>query len=137
MKMHNKNVYLLTLYNANNIGAYLQTYSTLRLLNELGQETSLLKLKSNGSTSRNSLKKYLKKMELFKLLFKYKSRKKYNNAQNIFHKVGIDEIKKPATFIVGSDECWNLNSKSFYHHKEYFGVGLGNERVISFCSCAN
>jgi len=131
-----KKICLMTLYNANNIGAYLQTYSTVKILKKLGYETYLVKFDSN-SNSKRSLFKYIKQFGLRKMMYKYKSKSKYLECQKEFKEIRLEETNIDDTFILGSDECWNLLSTSFVHHKEYFGVGLENRKLISFASSAN
>lgn len=136
-----KKAYLMTLYLANNIGAYLQAFSTMEILRKYGLDVYFIRFETNieNKSKFEKIKKYLREFEIKKLFFKYLSTKKYNECQRIFKTKEINEClaDDDGIFILGSDECLNIESKSFSHHKEYLGIGMENKRLFAFASSAN
>ena len=139
-------VYIETLYEANNVGAFLQAYSLQTVLKKmLGDDNvEFIKMpKKNISGTRNSKAQkvmfYLKQRQFRKILFKYKTSKKY---YEVFDKLNIskeefDETKKYEMVVVGSDEVWNLASDNFTHHEQYFAKNILAECIISYAPSAN
>ncbi len=139
-------VYIETLYEANNVGAFLQAYSLQTVLQKyVGKDNvEFIKMpKKNGSGAGNTkLQKvlfYLKQREFRKVLFKYKTSKKYCE---VFNKLNIskdefDKSKKYEMVVVGSDEVWNLASDNFTHHEQYFAKNISSDCIISYAPSAN
>ena len=132
-----KKVYILTLFGANNIGAFLQAYATKKLIEREGFHALFVSFGGAQGSRTKAIMKYLKKLEFRKLFFKFNSSKRYSESQKIFERININDITEDGIYLVGSDEIWNLGSKSFAHQKEYFGIGLENKELFSFASSAN
>lgn len=130
-------VFILTLYSAINVGAFLQAFALQQTVEELGFEVKFAKFPLNTETYHNAVKvkKYFK--ELPKLVFKLRSRIKYKFEQAKLHVAPIEEVKNFDYVIVGSDEVWNVCNTNFEHHPEYFGEGLNPKKLISYAPSAN
>lgn len=131
-------VLILTLVGANNIGAYLQAFSMQETLRENGYDTAfgVLPAVSSGNAKKcgklGKIKKYLFSRNIKKLLFKGKDAKKYAKARERLSFCKFDAENEYERVVVGSDEVWNLRSRSFYHHPQYFGNGIKVKHLVSY-----
>lgn len=136
-------VSIATLYGANNVGAYLQAFSLQEVTKSIVGKNNCSFLRFSGLVARreNKLKKvarYLKKLKVRQLIFKYKTAQKY---QQVYNQLCIDtetfsEEKAYDTVIVGSDEVWNYTSQSFTHYDQYFAKRICANNIISYAPSA-
>ncbi|MBE7087134.1 MAG: polysaccharide pyruvyl transferase family protein [Clostridiales bacterium] len=135
--MDNK-VLILTLIEANNVGAYLQAFSMQEALRENGYDAEFGVLPTKNDQNAKSsgrlgkIKKLLFSGNLGKLLFKAKDSKKYAKARKKLALSKFDSEKEYTSAVIGSDEVWNINSKSFYHHPQYFGKDIKAKKIVSY-----
>lgn len=137
-----KKVCIVTLHGANNVGAFLQAYSLQRTITGMGDYDVCFAKFPRTVEQKGKLRKvlsYIKKGELKKLMFKKKTAKVYSDIRTKL-KIAKDEITEQPAYdivVVGSDEVWNLYSKSFVHYPQYFGKKLNAPKVISYAPSAN
>ena len=136
-------VSILTLHEANNIGAFLQAFSLQVVVESVvgNGNCSFIRFSKHVSNSDSKIKKavsYLKKLQVRKVLFKYKTSRKYEVAAKYLN---IDEKafsvnNEYDTVIVGSDEVWNCLSPSFVHYEQYFARNIKSNKTISYAPSA-
>lgn len=136
-------VSIMTLHGANNVGAFLQAYSLQTVIESIAGEgsSSFIRFPSGGAGRISKLSKamfYLKQGRLGTVMFKYRSAKKYAQAMSALHMDSeyFSPEKAYDTVVVGSDEVWNLDSKSFKHHPQFFAKNLKANNILSYAPSA-
>ena len=132
-------VSIATLHGANNVGAFLQAYSLQTVVESLVGEGAchFLRFPSEGTGKSSKWQKviyYLKQGQPKTVLFKYKSAKKYAQAMRLLHMdpVRFSPDNMYDAVIVGSDEVWNLGSKKFKHHPQFFAKNIQAKTILSY-----
>lgn len=132
---------ILTLFSANNVGAFLQAFSLQNVLIEIAPSAnvSFIRFPSSADNKIGKVAYYLKKLEVRKIIFKYLSSKKY---ARVLNQLRVDNIpfsseRQYDTVIVGSDEVWNIDSNNFTHHPQYFAHQIRAKHIISYAASAN
>ena len=131
---------ILTLHDANNVGAFMQAYSLQYFLEQNKIQSNFIKFAPTGNNSKISKAlKIIKSLKFNYLLYKYKTSKRYNliNDKLNLDSEYFDENKKYNNLIIGSDEVWNIESKTFTHHPQYFGNNIKSNKIISYAPSAN
>lgn len=133
-----KKISIITLIGANNIGAFLQAFALGRVFQDMGYEVEYLTMpgKTEKRGKLNKIVRYLKQKNIRMLFYKIKSGKKYSEARCQLTIVSYNPNAKYDIVVVGSDEIWNVASKSFEHYQEYFGKGISANRIISYAPSA-
>lgn len=133
-----KKISILTLVGANNIGAYLQAFALKTIFEKYGYSVEFLIVASNKAKRGRIGKiiRYLKTGNILTLAFKIKSDKKYSEARSLLNIKKYDLSSKYNCVVIGSDEMWNVISKSFEHFPEYFGKGINSDITISYAPSA-
>lgn len=131
---------ILTLHDANNVGAFMQAYSLQYFLEQNNIKSNFIRFTPTGNNSK--LSKAFKIIKSFKfnyLFYKYKTSKKYDliNSNLKLDKDFFNENKKYDNLIIGSDEVWNIESTTFTHHPQYFGNNIKSNKIISYAPSAN
>lgn len=139
------NICIITVYNSENCGSFLQAYALKAALEKLGHTVYFLN-RNNKDTS-HSLKLHIEDSikKALQLLFKdckniWKRYTAFTNAQKLFSTISeSDEIyHKTDCFVIGSDTLWNLNSKYFSKNIDiYFGKNLNSKIITYAVSVAN
>lgn len=137
-------VCIVTVYNSENCGSFLQSFALYDYLKKLGHKVYFLNRNVKGTS--HSLKPHIQ-VSIKKILkFRFKAFKaewqryfSFSDAQKIFPVISrnSDEYKSVDCFIIGSDTVWNLDNKYFIDNADtYFGVNLGNKKIISYAASA-
>lgn len=136
-------VSIITLYGANNVGAFLQAFSLQEVVSSITGADSCSFVHFPGKKAKQDSKikkavRYLKKLKVRKVLFKYKTSQKYQQSGQYLRidKAPFSENRKYDTVIVGSDEVWNVASKNFTHHQQYFAKNLKADNIIAYAPSA-
>lgn len=129
-----RKVSIMTLVGANNVGAFLQAFALGKVFDNMGYAVEYLSMsdKSEKQSKLNKIIRYIKQKHISMLYYKVKSGKKYSEARAHLTIVNYNPNEKYDIIVVGSDEMWNVKSKSFEHYPEYFGKGLSANRIISY-----
>lgn len=139
------NICIITVYNSENCGSFLQAYALKAALEKLGHTVYFLN-RNNKDTS-HSLKLHIEDSIKKLLQFQFKDCKNiwmrykaFINVQKLFPTISeSDEIyHKIDCFVIGSDTVWNLNSKYFSKNIDiYFGKNLNSKIITYAVSVAN
>ena len=131
---------ILTLYSANNVGAFLQAFSMQHVLEKscTSGEVSFIRSPSAQQSKIKKALRYFKSLKFSKLYFKYRTSKKYTV---VMKKLNIDEevfseSRQYDTVVVGSDEVWNITSNTFTHLPQYFARNINAKNIISYAPSA-
>lgn len=132
---------IFTIFEANNIGAYLQTYCLMTVVKRMGVEKVYIgrnaQIATQGSSRLAKVMKYLMAGDIKKLMFKLRSAAVYREIQSTFQMIDVATNHKLDCAIIGSDEVWNIKSKNFTHYPSFFGHGLNADRIIAYAPCGN
>ena len=133
-----RKVSIVTLIGANNIGAFLQAFALCKTTEKLGYEVEFLTIpgKKANQSKKDKILRYLKHKNYRLLWYKIKTGKKYTEARGVLPIQPFEQNKRYESVIVGSDEMWNVISKSFQQHPHYFGKGVQADRIISYAPTA-
>lgn len=120
---------IVTIYEAYNYGSFLQAFAMQEFLKSKGNEVLIL----DCSTSLKSIisRKYLAKsfkrsvLKLRRFLAYRKDWKLLNI--HILKKILILDVA-----IIGSDEVWNIDNKSFEHAKQFYGIDCHAKHIIAY-----
>lgn len=139
------NICIITVYNSENCGSFLQAYALKAALEKLGHTVYFLN-RNNKDTS-HALKPHIEDSikKLLQLQFEdckniWKRYATFTEAQKLFPTISEwDEIySKVDCFVIGSDTLWNLNSKYFSKNIDiYFGKNLNSKIITYAVSVAN
>lgn len=129
-----RKISIITLVGANNVGAFLQAFALGKVFENMGYTIEYLSMpiKSEKQSKLNKIIRYIKQGHIRMLYYKVKSGRKYSEARAHLSIVDYSPDAKYDIIVVGSDEMWNVGSKSFEHYPEYFGKGLSANRIISY-----
>lgn len=130
---------IVTVFNGNNYGAFLQAFSLEKYLEEKGHEVVFVK-----NNARNlhmmCLKKIIKKAlngELHGYKFQLRKRDQFLKCVKRFKVCNIKMTSALDLIILGSDEIWNIKRKNISRYPIFFGVGLNNSNIISYAPSIN
>jgi len=135
------NVLIITVYNHENCGSFLQAYALGRVISQHGHNVSYLYSPLTGkdySCIYNVLKQ-IYKGDLKAVPFFLARRRWFKKAQMCFHIYDSFFDPRPEVVVIGSDTLWN-HQKPFYRNmaKEYHGLSFPCSKVITYAiSAAN
>lgn len=130
---------IVTVYNSENCGSYLQAYALSKTLKNNGHESAfvLLKFKEHSITRKNYLKR-LAKIALkgnftgAKLTAARRKHFKQAIAQHLQIVKNTDELD---CCVLGSDVIWDVTSRLFRNHADFFwGSRFYPKKVISYAT---
>ena len=125
-----KSVMIVTLWDSNNYGAYLQAFSLGNYCRKLGYNVSYLEDSKEDHKLKNQISK-----KLNKTVYQIKLARKFKKAKNVFklvsHSFAVDYV------LVGADEVWNVNNNYFQHLDYYLGYNLNSKKIISYAPSCN
>ena len=123
---------IYTLYNSKNFGAFLQAFALKTFLEE-NYDCQTYFIENNTEESKINFKNLKKlKKNIYYFIQNYKFKKTYQHFKTISKEDKL--YKEIDTFILGSDEIWNVQNDFFEHIPEFFGIK--NRYNISYaCSC--
>lgn len=131
---------ILTLFQANNIGAYLQAHSMMKILQQLGYDVKFGYIPDKTKTRSNILHKifgYLKTGDIRKLLWKAKNVSMYREIQSAFPTIDLSNNPLFDAAVIGSDEVWSISNPNIVHHPYYFGYGVNATKKVAYAPCGN
>lgn len=135
---------IVTVYNTENCGSFLQAYALRRTLEKLGNEVYFLyrDLKGTPNTFKTFLKSSLIKIAKFdfgyaaNLRRRFKTFRAINKNQPIVYR-NTNLFNEIECFVLGSDTIWNFSSRYFHNNKEtYLGINLPDVKKITYAPSA-
>lgn len=123
---------LVTIYKCYNYGSFFQAYGLQKYLQDMGHEVSFL-----PTDTKYNIKYRLRKQfnrDIKRDLFSLKSCKAYLRDWRLYN-IAKKSQNDFDMIIIGSDEIWNIQNKSFTPDSRYYGLNLPTDKVISYASC--
>lgn len=126
---------IVTIYNGNNFGAYLQAYALKKYLGKQGNSVYHIKINKDSEAKvyfyRWVSKRWLKGIPYAFRYLKY-GRKKYKYFKTAWKEFSV--VNTDTSFdavILGSDEIWNVNNTPF-KNPLFYGIGLRANKTIAY-----
>lgn len=140
------NICIITVYNSENCGSFLQAYALKAVLEKFGHNVYFLE--RNKKDTSHSLKLHIKDSIKKLLQFQFEDCKNiwkryqaFSKAQELFTTTNKAEniYNEMDCFIIGSDTVWNLDSEYFSKNIDiYFGKNITSKKIITYAvSVAN
>lgn len=125
---------IVTVYDSNNFGSYLQAYALKKVIEKLGHNVYFIKFRTEKEAKKVFFPGKRKLLHYIKTY--YFNNKKYNlflKDRKIFDEISIKDVDKNSfdIIIIGSDECWNVKTETF-RNKCFYGIDLPIKRKIAF-----
>lgn len=121
---------ILTLWDSDNYGAYLQAYSLGKYLEKKGNEVYFYKITKKSKRPFSYVtRNFTYTPYLYVLFHKYKKYKAKFKLCDVTDKMDIA--------IIGSDEVWNTKNVSFIHYPQYIGEKLSAKKTITYAVSCN
>ena len=122
---------VVTPFDSNNYGAYLQAYSTKTVLKGYGADIAFLRFREDGGRKRlfwrlKPGRHHLKSPASY-FVDRDFGRRKYrvfSEAWGRFAAEGMAQFVERDAFVLGSDEIWNVKHAVFRDNPVFFGYGL-------------
>lgn len=137
-----KKAIIVTVYNSENSGSYLQAFALMKTLNSLCYQVRFLKrdTKNTSHDDSKTLKGILRSICRLNILSALRCWRQWHNFEsaqrNFITCVKNDEYYNESDLIVlGSDTIWNFESAYFKRNaSKYTGANFGNKKVISYAA---
>ncbi len=135
------NILIITVYNHDNCGSFLQAYALGKVLEQRGHNVSYLESPLIGKDYSRvyAVLKYIYKGDFKAIPYLLARRKKFKKAHKLLHVYNPSTDPVPEVVVIGSDTLWN-HQKSFYRTmaEEYHGLSFPQSKVITYAiSAAN
>ena len=130
---------VVTVYNSDNYGAFMQAYSMQEFLKSQGCDVYFLKNKARN-LNMLTIKKIVKRITKANFRgfgYQLARRKQFVKANAVFKECSFEETKDMQLAVLGSDEIWNIKRKSIYSYPSFFGKDVNAKAVISYAPSAN
>lgn len=123
---------LATIYKCYNFGSFYQAYGLQKHLEDLGHNVYFLPL-DDLYNKKYRLRKQFNR-DIKRDLFSLKSCLAYNKDWHLL-KIAKKSDRDFDLVIIGSDEIWSINNKTFTPAPEYYGVNLPCEKAFCYATC--
>jgi len=129
---------IVTVYNSENCGSFLQAFALSQALKKLKHETMFIR--QNFSDHSASVRNYIKSIIKAVLKGRFSDAKRIAKKRVAFHNAFsnikvIDGLELPACCVLGSDVIWDVTSSFFKnHHRFFWGTQFNGAKVISYAA---
>ena len=130
---------IVTVYNSENCGSFLQGYAMMRFLQKNGHEAVLIR--QNFSDHSASTRKYLENITKFALKGKFRAVKQQMKRRAVFRQAIAKKLRVVKTAegldccLLGSDVIWDVTSPFFRKHNAFFwGTQFSSAKVFSYAA---
>jgi len=118
---------IFTLTHALNYGAFYQMYAMTRFFEKSGYDVTVFDCQRTLKYKVLRLFSYNPDRQVRKIIL----HRKYKNDRAVI-RIRPYENEKLDFAILGSDEIWNLENRSFEHSPEYVGLGISARSIIAY-----
>lgn len=138
-----KKICIVTVYNSENCGSFLQAYALKKKIESLGYDVYFYKRNTKGTSLSlcETLKFVLKKIlkgnfvaginQLKKHIFFKQNSKQFRTIDK-----NSTEFNNISCFVIGSDTIWNFDNKSFYNNRKVYTGELFPKKKITYAASA-
>lgn len=125
-------IQIITLWSADNYGAYFQAFALKTYLQTEypSAEISFLRDTKEEKHRFSWISKSVKKS-----LYQYKLQREFNKARDEFQLSDIGDTIDIC--IIGADEVWNVSNTFFKHIGAYVGIGVKGKKCIAYAPSSN
>lgn len=130
---------IVTVYNGNNYGAFLQAFSLENYLQEKGHEVYFVKnnARNLGKLCLKKIAEKIMRAEKRGYLFQFKKMMQFRKAISHFKECDMEDVSALDMIILGSDEIWNVGRKNINRYPVFFGEGIKNQNIVSYAPSIN
>jgi len=134
--MTNPRILIVTLFNAQNFGAFLQAYAMQEVLKSLGLTPFFLDFYPSKPFIRR-IRSSFTGLGSGYASFRFQQKKKsiFNQAVSTLNVVKVSSSSDYSAAFFGSDEIWNVVNPGFKTHKELFGIDVPVRKKFAYASC--
>lgn len=123
---------IATIYKCYNFGSFYQAFGLKRYLEHLGHEVLFLPLDTDYNKKYRFHKQFNR--DIKRDLFSLASCRSYAKDWRLL-KVAKKREKDFDLVVIGSDEIWSINNKTFTASDEYYGLSLPADKAFSYAPC--
>ncbi len=123
---------LVTIYKCYNYGSFYQAFGLQKCLQDMGHEVSFI-----PTDTKYNIKYRLRRQfnrDIKRDFFSLKLCKAYLKDWGLYN-ISKKKNKDFDVVIIGSDEIWNIQNKTFTPSDEYYGLNLPTDNVFTYASC--
>lgn len=128
---------VVTVYNSENCGSFLQAYAMARIIKKNGCEA--LMVRQNFGDHSSSYLNYLKAMVRATLGGNFSGARRLRERRSLFLRAVSDKLQivekheKVDCYVLGSDTIWDVSIPFFRNHAEFFwGTQFEDTKIISY-----
>lgn len=134
------NLLIITVYNHDNCGSFLQAYALGQVLSQQGHEVSYLESPLHGKDYNRvyAILRHIYNGDIKAVPYLLAMRRNFKKAHNLLRIYNPSRDPIPEVVIIGSDTLWN-HQKAFYREmaSEYHGLSFPNSKVITYAISAS
>lgn len=135
------NIYIITVFNSDNSGAFLQAWALGRLLSSRYDVLPVYVNTGARSPTKSFLKKAIRdvaRLNPARLAFHLKSNRAFREDWNTLGSIKCREVPEGSVLVLGSDEIWNLSrQKEIAAYPAFWGDGIKSDNIISYAPSTN
>ncbi|MFT3950713.1 MAG: polysaccharide pyruvyl transferase family protein [Oscillospiraceae bacterium] len=131
-------IYILSVYDSMNYGSYFQAYSLFHILKKY-DKTAFLDV-HHQCVLKQAIKSvcgHIYHRRVSGIGFELKKFKLFSDERKKLCIVPQKSAEENATYVLGSDEIWNIRRKKFQKTPAFFGIGLKGSKKISYAPSVN
>lgn len=122
---------IVTVYNSQNCGSFLQAYALGKAIESLGHEAFYYKI--HNTEKKRMIKTALKslaKLNFASFSISLQQPKRFQKAISIINETELDDYP---TYILGSDTIWDIHTAAFLNnYKTFWGIKFKNAKIIAY-----
>lgn len=132
-------IFIVTIYNSLNAGAYLQAYALSAFLKRLGFEACFLKTKARKPFLRSmvSIMRSVMRFRFKEACFQLTKLWNFWKAVRRFTTCSLSATSERDVFVFGSDEIWNISRKDIRDYPVLYGEGIPRGYWASYAPTIN
>lgn len=123
---------LVTIYKCYNYGSFYQAYGLQKCLQDMGHDVSFIPIDTKYNIKYRLKKQFNRNIK--RDFFSLKSCRAYLKDWRLYN-IAKKSKNDFDIIIIGSDEIWNIQNKTFTPSYEYYGLNLPTENVFTYASC--
>lgn len=123
---------LTTIYKCYNYGSFYQAYGLQKCLEDMGHEVSFIPTDTTYNIKYRLRRQFNSNIK--RDFFSLKLSNAYLKDWRLYN-IAKKNTKDFDLVIIGSDEIWNIQNKTFTPSDEYYGLNLPTDNVFTYASC--
>ena len=128
-----KKVGIVTLYDAQNYGAFLQGYAMQKTLQKYGYTPEFIRMESDHL---REFYKMVKTKNIPLAIFRVKQFIQFRRSLRYVN-IGKKVSEKYDSIVIGSDTLWDVLNNAYPHREEFLGYHLNSKNIFSYAVSCN